>query len=166
MLSRYKGYAHALARRVLVVAVVLIFGFVIHRLSLGVHRQIFGAMIFIILFTSGLLYYYISLFKAKAMHPIEFLISLLFIFILTVSMFAIIYNEPIEDSRSYFIENSVKENDLSISSSLYFSTVTITTLGYGDIAPVGSYRYFAMAEVLLGLIYVGVIVYFVTRVFE
>lgn len=166
MLSRYKDYVHAVVRRVLVVLIVLVFGFVIHRFSLGVHRQIFGAMIFIILFSSGLLYYYISMFKAKAMHPREFLVSLLSVFILTVTMFAIIYNEPIDDSQSSFIENGVMKNDLSLSSSIYFSTVTITTLGYGDIAPVGSYRYFAMAEVLLGLIYVGVIVYFVTRVFE
>ena len=166
MLSKYKGYIHGVIRRVIVVLIVIIFGFTIHRISLGYHQQIIGAMVFVTLFTSGLLYYYVSLFKAKAMHPIEFLISLLSIFLLTITMFGMIYNAPIEDSRSYFIENGVTTYDLSISSSIYFSTVTITTLGYGDIAPVGSYRYFAMAEVLLGLIYVGTIVYFVTRAFE
>lgn len=34
--------------------------------------------------------------------------------------------------------------------SLYFSVVTFTTLGYGDIAPVGASRFFAALEALMG----------------
>ncbi len=165
MLSNNK-YVHALVRRLIILFVVTIFAFVIHRVSLSLHHQIFGAIIFIILFTSSLLYYYITLFKTKVMHPIEFLSSLFLVFFLTILMFSLIYNEPINDSETYFIENGAVKNDLSFSSSFYFSTVTITTLGYGDIAPVGSYRFFAMTEVMLGLIYGGTIIYFLTRAFE
>lgn len=39
---------------------------------------------------------------------------------------------------------------------LYFSAVTITTLGYGDITPLNTYtRLFAMAEAILGVVLVG-----------
>ena len=38
---------------------------------------------------------------------------------------------------------------------LYFSVVTITTLGYGDITPLGYSRLLAASEALFGLIYVG-----------
>jgi len=39
---------------------------------------------------------------------------------------------------------------------LYFSIVTFTSLGYGDIAPISWGRLFASAEVLLGLSFLGV----------
>lgn len=42
--------------------------------------------------------------------------------------------------------------------SLYFSTVTATTLGYGDIAPVGWLRLAAAIEVIGGLVIAGLIV--------
>ena len=38
---------------------------------------------------------------------------------------------------------------------LYFSTVTISSLGYGDLKPVGASRAVAGAEVLVGLVVVG-----------
>ncbi len=41
---------------------------------------------------------------------------------------------------------------------LYFSLVTISSLGYGDIRPVGAARLFAGAEVALGLAFFGLIV--------
>ncbi len=41
---------------------------------------------------------------------------------------------------------------------IYFSVVTYTTLGYGDITPVGPCRYFAAFEALLGLFALGLFV--------
>lgn len=46
--------------------------------------------------------------------------------------------------------------DLTFWDNLYFSAVTITTLGYGDITPLNTYtRLFAMAEAILGVVLVG-----------
>ncbi len=45
---------------------------------------------------------------------------------------------------------------ISIWDSLFFSIVTITTVGYGDIRPVGAGRLIAGLEVIMGLMFVGV----------
>jgi potassium channel LctB len=161
MVKGLQRYVHGLFRRITIVGIVLLFAFILHRVSLSLHQEIIGAIIFVVLFTSSLLYYYINMFHAKNIRGSEFLVSLLSVFILTIVMFAIIYNEPVSNARGRFIENGSSIEDLPLSDALYFSTTTISTLGYGDIVPLGIYRYFAMAEVLLGLLYMGTILYFV-----
>ena len=50
---------------------------------------------------------------------------------------------------------------------IYFSIVTFTTLGYGDLHPVGTARAIAAAEALLGYLcmglLIGVVVFLLTR---
>lgn len=48
--------------------------------------------------------------------------------------------------------------DSSFWTSLYFSVVTISSLGYGDMQPLGISRILACAEVLLGLALMGIVV--------
>ena len=45
---------------------------------------------------------------------------------------------------------SIKENTTDLLNALYFSVVTFTTLGYGDILPIGISKLFAGIEALLG----------------
>lgn len=51
---------------------------------------------------------------------------------------------------SFSINNSFFENINIFLNSLYFSVVTFTTLGYGDITPIGISKLFAAIEALLG----------------
>jgi len=46
----------------------------------------------------------------------------------------------------------------STAESIYFSIVTWTTLGYGDIQPTGSARNYAASEAIIGYLYMGLIV--------
>jgi voltage-gated potassium channel Kch len=49
--------------------------------------------------------------------------------------------------------------DLSLPSAMYFSLVTLTTLGYGDISPVGELaQRLAVLEAFSGVLYVAVVV--------
>ncbi|MEZ5811573.1 MAG: ion channel [Rhizobiaceae bacterium] len=43
----------------------------------------------------------------------------------------------------------------SFSASLYFSTVTFSTLGYGDVVPAGEWRLFAALEGINGFLMIG-----------
>jgi len=55
-------------------------------------------------------------------------------------------NETIQIS----LNSSFQENTFDLLNSLYFSVVTFTTLGYGDILPIGISKLFAGIEALLG----------------
>ena len=156
-------YIKELTIRVTMLVFLSILSFVAHEISIKAEQHEIGAFFFIAIFTGGLLFYYISLFDKKTIHKIEFAISIIFIYFLTISLFAAMYEMPCSEAKDCFYEYNTPAN-LTLSDSLYFSTTTITTLGYGDITPRGVFRYFAMAEVILGLLYMGMIVYFLTRV--
>jgi len=62
-------------------------------------------------------------------------------------------------SASYYAMSAINPSSftqqLSILDSIYFSVITIATVGYGDIAPVAGYaRILTIVEVLLGLLYI------------
>jgi len=78
-------------------------------------------------------------------------------------MFAIIYTEPATLKEDMFRVDGIYSN-LTFSNALYFSSTTITTLSYGDIIPRGIFRYFVVIEAMLGLIYTGIMIYFITKV--
>jgi hypothetical protein len=42
--------------------------------------------------------------------------------------------------------------DFSFLEALYFSCITFTTIGYGDLAPIGIARFFAATEGLVGIV--------------
>ena len=94
----------------------------------------------------------------------EFIISIIFVFILTITMFAVIYSEPIENSYNFFMEFG-KPYNITFPDAFYFSTTTIATLGYGDVTPVGVFRFFVNIEVFMGLIYTGSRIYFIVEIF-
>ena len=56
------------------------------------------------------------------------------------------------------VETYGEAGPLSFLDALYFSVVTLSSLGYGDIRPQGITRLFAGAEVVLGLAFFGIIV--------
>ena len=54
------------------------------------------------------------------------------------------------DSLAFSSQQSLGDNLATYFSALYFSVVTFTTLGYGDLAPIGIARAFAALEAFLG----------------
>lgn len=76
----------------------------------------------------------------------------LVLFIAIVVSFGAIYR----DSDAILDGNGLPA--CTIRDALYFSTVTLTTLGYGDYAPVGSGRSLVMWELATGLLYLILVV--------
>jgi voltage-gated potassium channel Kch len=164
MPSKIHRYAKEITKRFAIFGILLIIAFSFHRIFSIINEEIIGAIIFIIGFSAGAMYYYFNLFKQKDRHTIEFIISIIFVFSLTITMFAVIYSEPIENSNNYFMEFG-QPTILSFPDAFYFSTTTITTLGYGDITPVGVFRFFVIIEVFMGLIYTGSMIYYIVEIF-
>ena len=144
--------------------VILGIGFFIHRGFISIEQHELAAILFIIVLVWSLFYYYGHFLKEKRTDRTEFLISIFAGLFATIFVFALIYSAPCHDD-SCFLVNGARQ-PLDFPDALYFSTVTITTLGYGDIAPLEIFRYFAMTEVLLGIIFTGTIVFFYTKLNE
>ena len=64
------------------------------------------------------------------------------------------------------IDNGTLVAKPPLADALYFSIVTWTTLGYGDLQPIHAYRLLASAESLVGYVYLGLIVGLVTNLFR
>ena len=166
MKSRFHRYAKEIVKRLLIFAILLIIAFIFNRIFSFFNQEIIGAIIFILVFSIGTIYYYFNLFKTYInLLKIEYIISIIFVFFLTITMFAVIYAEPIENSENYFMQFG-KPYAITFPDALYFSTTTITTLGYGDITPVGIFRFFVIIEVLMGVIYLGSMIYFIIKIYD
>ena len=64
----------------------------------------------------------------------------------------------------YFYHTNFNGLDENYFSAFYYSVVTFTTLGYGDITPQGGWaRLLVMLEVVLGYVTLGVFVYLLSR---
>lgn len=61
----------------------------------------------------------------------------------------------------YFMGSGLSEN--SFADCLYFSLVTFTTLGYGDVIPKRSFRLVAASEALLGILLCGLLLFCFSR---
>lgn len=79
-----------------------------------------------------------------------FLLWLMVIVLFSVIYFILSYNPA---NSLMYRDDVIEPNSKGLMNSVYFSFITATTLGYGDIAPTGLIsKFFAAAEVVIGLI--------------
>ena len=74
-------------------------------------------------------------------------------FLLMIVIFAFLYM-----ALSPYDHGIGKASEIGFAESLYFSVVTVSSLGYGDLQPEGASRILAGVEVLLGLAFIGVMI--------
>lgn len=60
--------------------------------------------------------------------------------------------------NSELISHNTDSKSFGIVDSLYFSTITFTTLGYGDLSPIGWLRIFSSIEAFLGAVNMGFLI--------
>ena len=133
--------------------VIIIFLILYLILGQNINATLVIVFILILFYSTGLIFWVRStLTSRKIMH---FLISYLTTVIMIITLFAGAYSS----GAGSFVEAG-KIEELNFGESLYFSTITFTTVGFGDIAPLGINRFFAAFEALTGaLINVALIGY-------
>lgn len=98
--------------------------------------------------------YHLSLLMPKLTVRYRFRIAIgllgsLLAHIVEVWIFAFVYYLMIRSDGDY---GTLLGGDGSLMDAAYFSFITYTTLGYGDLAPIGAIRYLAGLEALTGLV--------------
>lgn len=83
--------------------------------------------------------------------PSHFLFRMMLIVVTLQTAFAGIYHWAATDT-TYLARSGVPVTDFV--DALYFSGVTLLTVGYGDIVPVGDFRFTAVAEVYGGTLFI------------
>jgi len=54
-----------------------------------------------------------------------------------------------------YIAVGAARNPLGLLDAIYFSAITYTTVGFGDVVPVGAVRFLAGTEALIGFVFIG-----------
>ncbi len=78
------------------------------------------------------------------------------IWISIIIIFGILYHS-LDSPNTYLLTTADQNTRPGILNTIYFSFVTATTTGFGDIIPFGFYRFIAIIEVILGLILLAVV---------
>ena len=85
------------------------------------------------------------------------LVQFLYIFALGIVVFGSVYYILTQCGQG-LASTTTPPTEITPWTSIYFSVVTISTLGYGDIVPKGVSKFLVCAEVLFGLTIMGIIV--------
>ncbi|MBW2973888.1 hypothetical protein KY346_05870 [Candidatus Woesearchaeota archaeon] len=135
----------------------LLLGGVVFLVLRHFDMAVLGAIMFPIIVTIGMLVVSIRSFRPERDSPFIFIFNMLSIIAITLLFFAAVYHVAPYSDQDYLEVNEIPQK-LTFSESVYYSTVTITTLGYGDIVPHGLFRAFAATEAILGFIFLGLFV--------
>ena len=87
----------------------------------------------------------------EQMTPTRFLFRTMLVVISLQTAFACIYHF-VSNGTTYLARGEVRVTDFV--DALYFSGVTLLTVGYGDIVPRGDFRFTAVAEVYGGTLFI------------
>ena len=85
------------------------------------------------------------------------ILLLLAIFVLLIVLFGAFYT-IMTPSENGVIQSNVESGKFDFYDGLYFSIVTVSSLGYGDMYPVGLSKVAATTEVLIGLGFIGIMI--------
>ena len=100
---------------------------------------------------AGFHYLTLSTLTDDRMTPARFLYRTMLIVITMQMAFALIYHFA-STPTSYLARGSVRVTDFV--DALYFSGSTLLTVGYGDVVPMGDFRFTAIAEVYGGTLFI------------
>ena len=126
-------------------AVIILFAIVYYLLDAHVSALLIAVFVFILLYSAGLMLWVRSTFGSRRVT--HFLASYIITLVMIIFLFAGAYVSRADS----FIELG-QPTKISFEDALYFSTVTLTTVGFGDITPLNVNRSLAAFEAFLGML--------------
>ncbi len=127
-------------------ALIIIFGFLNFFVLKGnLNTAISVVIVFTILYSVGLIPTVTRISRSK--NVASFIISYIIFIIAVMFLFAGAYS-----TNNTGFTSQGNPIELSFANALYFSTITFTTVGYGDIEPVGINRVIASTEAISGIV--------------
>ena len=127
------------------IAVMIIFVILHIALKGNLNALLITVFIAILLYSTGLMFWVRSTLGSKKIT--HFLTSYITTLFMIIFLFAGAYLSNPEE----FINQGIKKS-ITFEDALYFSTVTITTVGYGDITPLKINKFFAATEAFIGMV--------------
>jgi len=130
----------------------LVFLFILLRIThIGMEAPIFWAFLFVFGFLEM---YFASILKViltgkKAYSYTRFLAHLSAFAFLTIFLFGILY-AWFASAENYLFNVLTKSLESGFDSAIYFSGVTLLSIGYGDIVPFGFFRFLSLIEGFIG----------------
>ena len=128
------------------IGVMIIFGILHIALKGSLNPTLITVFIAILLYAAGLMLWVRNAFGSKKIT--HFIIS----YITTIFMIIFLFTGAYLSNPDEFLIHDLN-NNINFEDALYFSTVTITTVGYGDIIPLSKInRFLAATEAFLGMV--------------
>ncbi len=128
------------------IGVMVVFSILHISLKGDLNPMLIIVFVAILLYATGLMLWVKT--KLGSRKIVHFLISYVTTLVMIIFLFAGAYLSNSDE----FMVNDVN-NNLNFNEALYFSTVTITTVGYGDIIPLSNInRFLAASESFLGMV--------------
>ena len=125
--------------------IILIFFFLNTILKISLNPTIIVSFTLIILYSVGVIPWVKTLIKSRN------IMSFIFNYIVFVLVIIFLFSGMYLENNTEFITSSGNPIELSFEETIYFSTMTFTTVGYGDLAPMGTNRLVSSIEAIIGI---------------
>lgn len=126
-------------------AIIIIFGVIHFVLGEKINSIMITTIVFILAYSVGLVPWINDIIRSRKIT--SFILSYVFFVVMIVLLFAGMY--ALNDDKFFY--NNVQQT-ISFEDAIYFSAITFTTVGYGDIAPVGINKLITSLQAILGMV--------------